>query len=69
MDFDWFYYINLYYQMGLYQKSDVAVAVQQGYITADQYKQITGDDYAADSGQTTNTAGTGTISGAAPTTT
>jgi uncharacterized XkdX family phage protein len=44
IDFDWYYYINLYYQMGLYTKSDVATFVP-AYITAEQYQQITGEVY------------------------
>lgn len=45
--FDWFHYIKKYYDEGIYSKDDVKVFVVQGYITADQYKQITGDDYSA----------------------
>jgi uncharacterized XkdX family phage protein len=45
--FDWFKYIKKYYDEGIYTKDDVKVFVAQGYITADQYKQITGDDYVA----------------------
>jgi uncharacterized XkdX family phage protein len=33
------------YDRGLWNKSMVAVAVVKGVITAEQYKEITGEDY------------------------
>ena len=47
INFDWFYFINKYYQEGIYTKDDVKTFVAAGHITEDQYKQITGDDYVA----------------------
>lgn len=37
--------IKRYYDMGLYTKEKVAVFVQAKWITPEQYKEITGDDY------------------------
>jgi len=44
MVFDWFSAIKRYYDMGLYTKADVAFFVTKGKITAEQYKEITGED-------------------------
>jgi uncharacterized XkdX family phage protein len=41
----WFNWISEYYNDGLYSKADVQVFVRAGWITADQFKAITGDDY------------------------
>lgn len=38
-------YIKQYYEMGLYTKDDVKVFVPS-MITSDEYKEITGEDYA-----------------------
>lgn len=35
------------YDRGLWNKQMVAVAVKKGVITAEQYKEITGEDYIA----------------------
>lgn len=37
--------IKLYYDMGLFPDG-IKVFVQAGYITPEQYKEITGEDYA-----------------------
>lgn len=34
-----------FYNAGLYQKSDIVSYVQMGLLTADEYLQITGDEY------------------------
>ena len=34
------------YDRGLWSKSMVRIAVRKGIITAEQYKEITGEDYA-----------------------
>lgn len=39
--------VKRYYDKGIYSKEDVAVFVQAGKITSDQYKEITGEDYTA----------------------
>jgi len=41
----WFEWVREYYNGGLYVKADVKVFVAAGFITADQFKAITGDDY------------------------
>ena len=33
------------YEKGLWNKNLVRMAVRQGFITQDQYKEITGEDY------------------------
>ena len=42
---DWVSIITRYYSAGYYTKSQVAVFLVKGKITADQYKTITGDNY------------------------
>ncbi|QFR25203.1 XkdX family protein [Schleiferilactobacillus harbinensis] len=37
----------MYYKMGLFTNQDMQLFVQAGEITADQYKQATGEDYVA----------------------
>ncbi|QFR65540.1 XkdX family protein [Schleiferilactobacillus harbinensis] len=37
----------MYYKMGLFTIPDMQLFVQAGEITADQYKQATGEDYVA----------------------
>lgn len=37
--------IKKYYEAGLWNKEMVANAVVKGKITAEQYKEITGEDY------------------------
>ena len=37
--------IKKYYDDAIYTKRQVAVFVTKGYITAYQYKEITGEDY------------------------
>ena len=37
--------VKKYYDMGLYSKEKVAVFVEKGQITPEEYKLITGDDY------------------------
>lgn len=39
--------IKRFYNLGLYNKAQVAQFVAKRVITADQYKQITGEDYPA----------------------
>ena len=48
MAMDWYKAIKRYYDIGIYSKADVAVFVVKGRITADQYKQITGEDFQAE---------------------
>ena len=40
-------FIIMYYKMGLFTIQDMQLSVQTGEITADQYKQATGEDYVA----------------------
>lgn len=40
-------FIIMYYKMGLFTIQDMQLSVQAGEITADQYKQATGEDYVA----------------------
>lgn len=40
-------YIKQYFEMGLYALEDMKVFVVSAMITADQFKEITGEDYAA----------------------
>ena len=47
MAFSWFDAIKRYYDMGVYDKADVAAFVIKGRITAEQYKLITGEDFQA----------------------
>lgn len=42
-----FDYIKKNYEKGIYTKEDVSQFVKAGMITADQYKEITGEDYVA----------------------
>jgi len=42
---DWYTIVKRHYDAGRYSKEDVAVFVAAGFITADQFKAITGDDY------------------------
>ena len=37
--------VKKYYDKGLWTKAKVAEAVVKGWITADEYKEITGEDY------------------------
>ena len=37
--------VKQYYDMGFYSKKNVAVFVQKGKITAEEYELITGDPY------------------------
>lgn len=37
--------VKKYYEQGLWDKSKVRNAVVKGWITADEYKEITGEDY------------------------
>lgn len=39
--------VKRYYDRGIYSKEDAAVFVASGAITAEEYKSITGEDYAA----------------------
>ena len=39
--------VKRYYDKGIYSKENVAVFVASGKITAEQYKEITGEDYTA----------------------
>ena len=43
---DWFEKIKLYYEAGLWDIERVKNAVEKGKITAEQFKEITGQDYA-----------------------
>ena len=38
--------IKYYYEAGLWSKPMVKVAVKKGIITQEQYKEVTGEDYA-----------------------
>lgn len=38
--------VKRYYDKGIYSKEDVKVFVRAKDITAEQYKEITGDEYA-----------------------
>ena len=38
--------VKKYYNLGLYTKENVATFVQKGKLTPEEYKLITGDDYA-----------------------
>ncbi|WP_125607239.1 XkdX family protein [Lapidilactobacillus bayanensis] len=40
-------YIKRYFEMGLYKIEDMKVFVVSAMITADQFKEITGEEYAA----------------------
>lgn len=42
---DWYKTVKRHYDAGRYSKTDVAVFVQAGKITAEQYQQISGEDY------------------------
>jgi len=42
---EWFEKIKLYYEMGLWDINRVKDAVVKGKITAEQYKEITGEEY------------------------
>lgn len=44
---DWYKVVKTYYDAGYYTPEQVAVFVEKGKITAEQYKEITGLDYAA----------------------
>lgn len=37
--------VRNYYEKNLWTKEQVANAVKKGWITADEYRDITGDDY------------------------
>ncbi len=39
--------IKRYYKMGKYTKEQIKVFVLAGWISEDQFKEITGDEYAA----------------------
>ncbi|QFR64090.1 XkdX family protein [Schleiferilactobacillus harbinensis] len=40
-------FVLMYYKMGLFDLPAMQLFVQTGEITADQYKQATGEDYVA----------------------
>ncbi|UJF36620.1 XkdX family protein [Paenibacillus hexagrammi] len=40
-------YIKEYYDMGFYSKDDVKYFVSAGWITADEYRLITDEEYVA----------------------
>lgn len=44
---NWFDVIQWFYSEGLWTADQIKDAVQLGKITAEQYKEITGEDYAA----------------------
>lgn len=44
---DWMKLITLFYKTSSWTKTQVGDAVRLGKITADQYKEITGEDYNA----------------------
>jgi uncharacterized XkdX family phage protein len=37
--------IKRFYKLGLYDNAKVRVFVEKGFITAEQYKEITSEDY------------------------
>lgn len=37
--------VKQYYQAGIYQKKNLPVFIQCGWITTDDYKSLTGEDY------------------------
>lgn len=43
---DWYTAIKGYYDEGLYTNDDVKIFVSAEWITSEDYKQITGEDYA-----------------------
>ncbi|PEZ05572.1 XkdX family protein [Bacillus sp. AFS018417] len=43
----WYEWIKDWYSKGFYTKEEVKVFVKAGWITAEEYKDITGDDYVA----------------------
>jgi len=43
---DWYTIVRRHYDAGRYTNNDVKVFVQAGKITPEQYKQITGEEYA-----------------------
>lgn len=42
---DYFGTAKRYYDLGYYSKEDIAIFVERGKITAEQYEEITGDVY------------------------
>lgn len=50
---DWYANIKLCYGWGVWTKSMVADGVKTNHITAEQYKEITGDDYPEPTTETT----------------
>lgn len=44
---DWYKTVKTYYDAGYYTPEQVGVFVEKAKITAAQYKEITGQDYAA----------------------
>jgi len=42
---DWVSFAKYYFDRGIYTKDDVAVFVQKGKITPQQYEEITGEVY------------------------
>lgn len=42
---DWFEKVKRYYEKGIYKNEQVKVFVEGNKITAEQYKEITGEDY------------------------
>ena len=50
--------IKQYYKAGLYTIDDLPLFVQVGYISKDDYKQLTGKDYVAPTIQATTTSTT-----------
>lgn len=50
--------IKQYYKAGLYTIDDLPLFIQCGWITADDYKTLTGDDYVVPTTQATTTSTT-----------
>ena len=44
---DWFKTVKDYYDSGFYTKEQVAVFVQKGKLTPEQYEEIVGEPYVA----------------------
>ncbi|MCG4280867.1 XkdX family protein [Lacticaseibacillus saniviri] len=41
----WDYFVLEFYKSGIYTKDDLKLNVEVGFITAEQYKTATGEDY------------------------
>ncbi|WP_318766577.1 XkdX family protein [Lactiplantibacillus carotarum] len=50
---NWYEFIKMIYGWGKWTKNQVADGVKTNHITADQYKEITGDDYSETATDTT----------------